>query len=110
MPEINEPTGLTQFLGKVKPDSCLICLVNKLEAAPLGMVLDTFAPKSAIILVGPEGGITDEEESLLTGVGSSFASLGPFILRTETAAILGAGSVMSWAFFRTNPSGPIAGE
>lgn len=110
MPEINEPMGLTQFLGKVKPDSCLICLANNLEAAPLGMVLNTFAPNSATILVGPEGGITDEEESLLTGTGCSFASLGPFILRTETAAILGAGSVMSWAFFRTTPSGPIVGE
>ena len=108
MPEINEPMGLTQFLGKVKPDSCLICLTNDLEAAPLGLVLDTFAPNSATILVGPEGGITEQEKSLLTEVGSSFASLGPFTLRTETAAILGAGSVMSWAFFRTKPSRPIA--
>lgn len=39
------------------------------------------------ILVGPEGGWTDRERELATGQGWQAASLGPFILRAETAAM-----------------------
>jgi len=39
------------------------------------------------ILVGPEGGWTESERSLLDGAGWLRASLGPLILRAETAAI-----------------------
>jgi len=39
------------------------------------------------VLVGPEGGWTDGERSDLAGAGWVAASLGPTILRTETAAL-----------------------
>jgi 16S rRNA (uracil1498-N3)-methyltransferase len=41
----------------------------------------------AIIIVGPEGGISDEEAERLQGAGALAVSLGPRILRTETAPI-----------------------
>jgi 16S rRNA (uracil1498-N3)-methyltransferase len=42
--------------------------------------------------VGPEGGLTAEEIAEAEGLGFVAASLGPFVLRTETvaAAALGA--------------------
>jgi 16S rRNA (uracil1498-N3)-methyltransferase len=46
-----------------------------------------FREGPAIILVGPEGGFTDEERSLAVGAGAVSISLGPRILRAETAAL-----------------------
>jgi len=39
------------------------------------------------VLIGPEGGLTDEEEESVRAAGFLAVSLGPRILRTETAAL-----------------------
>jgi 16S rRNA (uracil1498-N3)-methyltransferase len=39
------------------------------------------------VLVGPEGGLTDEEEQAAVAAGFTALRLGPRVLRTETAAI-----------------------
>lgn len=44
-------------------------------------------PPSVIILVGPEGGWTDEEEEYILNHGYEAVSLGQHILRAETAAL-----------------------
>lgn len=44
-------------------------------------------PLSVIVLVGPEGGFSSDEVNQATGAGWSLVSLGPRILRVETAAI-----------------------
>ena len=43
--------------------------------------------KKVALLVGPEGGITDEEAEVIMAAGFRLVSLGSRILRTETAAI-----------------------
>jgi len=43
--------------------------------------------QTALLIIGPEGGFTDEEVSLALKSGVLTASLGPQILRVETAAI-----------------------
>lgn len=48
---------------------------------------DMQAPNSVALLVGPEGGITDEEVELCIQQGFTGLTLGPRILRTETAAL-----------------------
>lgn len=48
---------------------------------------DMQAPSSVALLVGPEGGITDEEVELCIEQGFTGLTLGPRILRTETAAL-----------------------
>ena len=44
-------------------------------------------PKSVLILVGPEGDFTPAEMSLAKTAGCRPITLGPIILRTETAAL-----------------------
>ena len=48
------------------------------------------ASGSSAIIVGPEGGLTDVERSNCIHRGAKLASLGPHILRIETAAVAGA--------------------
>jgi len=44
-------------------------------------------PTSVVLLIGPEGGWTESEEQDIVGHGFEAISLGPLILRSETAAI-----------------------
>lgn len=48
------------------------------------------APPPSIILVGPEGGFTTEEETGFTAAGAIPVTLGPTILRVETACLVAA--------------------
>jgi len=56
------------------------------EAPPLSSLVPP-APASVAVLIGPEGGLTPEEVTAATAAGFRVATLGPRILRTETAAI-----------------------
>ena len=61
-------------------------------------ILKTLYDKSSVLIVfGPEGGISDSEISVLKGAGALLTSLGPRILRTETAPFY-ALSAMSYEF------------
>lgn len=51
-------------------------------------VAEAFEPGPALILIGPEGGFTDEERSQVRAAANAApVSLGPRILRAETAAL-----------------------
>jgi 16S rRNA (uracil1498-N3)-methyltransferase len=60
-------------------------------SAPLPTLLDAEAAE-VVIAVGPEGGLTPEE---VAATGLPAASLGPTILRTETAALVAAGIALA---------------
>jgi 16S rRNA (uracil1498-N3)-methyltransferase len=47
------------------------------------------------VLVGPEGGFSDAEADLVSRSGGHVASLGESVLRTETAAVVGAALVLA---------------
>jgi 16S rRNA (uracil1498-N3)-methyltransferase len=49
-------------------------------------------PRELGIVIGPEGGLSDEEIDFLTAAGYAPAYLGPSILRTETAALYAVAS------------------
>ena len=58
----------------------------------------TFKPGAATILVGPEGGFTDEERAAIRAVPTAVPiSLGPRILRAETAALAALTAYMAVA-------------
>jgi len=50
--------------------------------------------KSVAIAIGPEGGFSEEEVGALTAAGGVCVSLGPRILRSETAALFAAAAVL----------------
>ena len=54
------------------------------------------SPDLPLILVGPEGGFTDEERALIRAAPDAVAiSLGPRILRAETAALAALAAYMA---------------
>ena len=60
--------------------------------------LATYTPPPATILVGPEGGFTDEEREMVRAAPNTVAiSLGPRILRAETAALAAIATYMARA-------------
>jgi 16S rRNA (uracil1498-N3)-methyltransferase len=63
-------------------------------AAPLSEVLPADNPDELAIVVGPEGGIPEEDARSAERAGAALASLGPQVLRTETAAVVGAALVL----------------
>jgi 16S rRNA (uracil1498-N3)-methyltransferase len=53
-------------------------------------------PESAWVVVGPEGGLSDEEVAAFAAAGAVPVSLGPHILRTETASVVAAALVLQY--------------
>ena len=48
---------------------------------------------SIVLIVGPEGGIADDEIAALTAAGARAVRLGPTVLRTSTAAAVALGAI-----------------
>jgi 16S rRNA (uracil1498-N3)-methyltransferase len=79
------------FESGAKFDLMLVASLQS-DARPLKQLLSEFEksggkPKSVLILVGPEGDFTPAEMALAKSHGCRPVTLGPIILRTETAAI-----------------------
>jgi len=70
-----------------------VLLSERGGAPPLRQVLEGRRPQSAALAVGPEGGWTDGELAAAAGAGFAEASLGPRILRTETAVAAALGNL-----------------
>ena len=91
VPEIAEPMKLARFIKELGPVRRLYFADESGGDALAG----TFREGPAAILVGPEGGFTDEERTLVRGSGAAAISLGPRILRAETAALAALSAYMA---------------
>ena len=52
-------------------------------------------PGRVAVVIGPEGGITAEEIEQLRGVGARVVTMGPRILRTETAGMAALSAILT---------------
>lgn len=85
IPEVSPPIELADWLADRAPDRVGLVLTPD-GAVPLPQV--PLPPADPIdILVGPEGGLTDDEVAKARHHGLAAARLGPRILRAETAAL-----------------------
>ena len=86
LPEIAEPVSLAKLLEQRDARRRLYFAdENGGELAARA-----FVPGAAMILTGPEGGFTDGERAAIRGATNAVAvSLGPRVLRAETAALAG---------------------
>jgi 16S rRNA (uracil1498-N3)-methyltransferase len=86
LPEMIEPMNIEQFIKAHADD--LRLLGDPAAQAPLAATLGNRSRGQALcILIGPEGSLTDQEQSMAVEAGFAAARLGQTILRTETAVI-----------------------
>jgi 16S rRNA (uracil1498-N3)-methyltransferase len=94
VPEIAEPQSLENFL-KARDDGRTLYFADEAGGEP---AMDAFKPGPAALLTGPEGGFTDKEREAIRAESNVIAiSLGPRILRAETAALAAITTYMALA-------------
>ena len=81
MPEVKKPLSISDWISG-SGDSRLLVLdpVAEIKLSDLSIEGDSIS-----ILIGPEGGFTHEELEKVRANGALAVSLGPRVLRTETA-------------------------
>ncbi len=93
LPDVHEPRRLSEFFAaSAQFDLCLIGSLQS-DALHLKKILAEYGkehgqlPRNVLMLVGPEGDFTPAELALARSRGCRPITLGPIILRVETAAI-----------------------
>lgn len=84
IPDISAPQSLSSWLPTVNADMKLVLsphVQNKLDANQLT------AKSTIILLIGPEGGLSDQEIKMSEMHGFLPLNLGPRVMRTETAGL-----------------------
>jgi 16S rRNA (uracil1498-N3)-methyltransferase len=95
LPEIAEPVALGRFLATVGAERTLYFADESRDGDPAAAA---FQAGPAVILIGPEGGFTDGERQSIRATRNAVpVSLGPRILRAETAALAALAAYMAVA-------------
>jgi 16S rRNA (uracil1498-N3)-methyltransferase len=94
LPELAEALPLARFLEQLDASRTLY-FADENGGEPAATA---FKPGSVVILTGPEGGFTDDERTAIRAAPNALPiSLGPRILRAETAALAALAAYMTVA-------------
>jgi 16S rRNA (uracil1498-N3)-methyltransferase len=87
--EVAEPVAFDRFLSHRKPERLLVFCDEAADVAdPLSMLQGNKPTGGIDVLIGPEGGFADEERTVLLRQPNALRlSLGPRILRADTAGV-----------------------
>ncbi len=94
LPVVRALTRFDDFVTSPPPNQ-LRLIPHEKANRPLREILQQHKLSSLTMCIGPEGGFSDEEVTLAQDAGFQQVSLGPRRLRTETAAVVCAGIVLS---------------
>ena len=84
--EIDEPTGWNRFLDR-ESQAGLLFVAHPSGEKPDTATSSHLGKQPIVLAVGPEGGLTESEISTAVDAGAKLITLGPNILRIETAAV-----------------------
>jgi 16S rRNA (uracil1498-N3)-methyltransferase len=89
IPQIFVPRPLSEALADLPTGGLRIACGFAEDARPLLQIATTERIRSGVtILIGPEGGLSDEELEAARAVGFQVVDLGPYVLRTEVACTM----------------------
>ncbi len=86
IPTINNPITINELI-KLDYDCKILLTVNEISTNLKKVLEEVKVNAKIIIVVGPEGGFTEEEERKMIDNGFISTSLGKSVLRTETAGL-----------------------
>ena len=90
-PEVTELAG-TDAVAELVREADLAVVLHEDATAPLPPVGDA---ARLLVVVGPEGGLTDEEVATFVDAGATSVRLGPEVLRTSTAGLAAVAALLS---------------
>ncbi|MDX6288079.1 MAG: rRNA (uracil1498-N3)-methyltransferase [Frankiales bacterium] len=93
VPVITDPASTTEVADRLA-NATLAVVCHEGAVSPLTEATPP-ADGEIVLVVGPEGGLTDDELATFEKSGASAYSLGPSVLRTSTAGIVAAALLLS---------------
>jgi 16S rRNA (uracil1498-N3)-methyltransferase len=89
-----EPLATTGAVVTLLAEADLAVVLHEAASEPLG---DLAVPEQGeiVVVVGPEGGLTDEEVALFVGAGGVSTRLGAEVLRTSTAGLAAVSALLA---------------
>lgn len=95
-PAVPDPISFDEAVKQAMGLDMVICPYEEAEDGSIREVMAGLDPKASVgLFIGPEGGFDSEEIDSLVKIGSKVVTLGPTILRTETAGIVASTLVLS---------------
>jgi 16S rRNA (uracil1498-N3)-methyltransferase len=91
--EVAEPARTADVVSLVAAADLAVVL-HEAASTPLASV-EVPATGRVVVVVGPEGGLTDEEVDALVGAGAVSVRLGAEVLRTSTAGVAAVAALLS---------------
>ncbi len=91
VPAIDAPMDAGALPGALGDALVLVCWEDAADAPGIGAAIEAAGPAAegaVAVVVGPEGGLTASEVGVLADAGATVVSLGPTVLRTETAGVV----------------------
>ena len=89
IPHVDEPIPMAGLAARLRSFDAAVVLWEEASGVGMGEALATVPARASVcVVVGPEGGLDASEVDTLVDAGARVATLGPTILRTETAAIV----------------------
>jgi 16S rRNA (uracil1498-N3)-methyltransferase len=99
LPQVAEPQDFANVVAAASAFGSAFLASAQVSAQPILTVLSQLdrPPQRLLAVVGPEGGLTDAEQTAALAGGFKPVRVGPTTLRVETAAIALAATVAAWA-------------
>lgn len=94
VPELHSTAQLAELVGARVADGAVVLVLHESAESGLGALGARLSSASSVVLiVGPEGGVADEELRILADAGAAPVRLGPTVLRTSSAAAVALGAL-----------------
>jgi 16S rRNA (uracil1498-N3)-methyltransferase len=92
IPSVDGVVSTAELVQRVRDDRAVAVVLHESATGKL-TELPMAQADSLMLIVGPEGGIADDEIAALSEAGATAVRLGPTVLRTSTAAAVALGAL-----------------
>ena len=87
LPRIDQPMGIAELLALPLPGARMVCSLESGAVPFLETLLHVGTSGGLLVAIGPEGDFSDGEYAALRDGGFMPVTMGPLVLRSDTAAI-----------------------